>query len=91
MEILIENSLENAMDEELLVTPLAITLITIAGLVTFGADDFLDFLEAYFVEFGMMIFERCYLGRIEEVFFELTEHKLPALIDQFWVWLNNEN
>ena len=58
--------------------------------MTFGADDFLDFIEAYFIEFGMMIFERCYVGRLEEVFFEIVEVKLPKLLNEFTMWLNNE-
>jgi hypothetical protein len=91
VEILIEKTLENALDEELLILPLAVTLITVAGLVTFGADDFLDFLQAYFIEFGMMIFERCYVARLEEVFFEVTEVKVPKMIKVFLEWINSDN
>jgi len=58
--------------------------------VTFGSDDFLDFINAYFIEFGMMIFERCYMGTISSVVFEVVEVKLPKLLNDFLMWLNNE-
>jgi len=53
MAILIDFLLEGAIKEILLVAPLSITMIVILGLVTFGADDFLDFLNAYFIELGI--------------------------------------
>ena len=43
------------------------------GLVTFGADDFLDFIDAYFIEYAMMLFERTYLGYLSGEFFEYFE------------------
>ena len=88
--LVIENFLMKAMDEELLILPLNITIITVAGLVTFGADDFLDFIEAYFMQWGIMIFERVYLGRLEERFFEIVEVKLPKVLNEFSNWINNE-
>jgi len=88
--ILIEKVLASYMDEELLVLPLGITSTTIQGLVTFGSDDFLAFIQSYFIEFGMMIFERCYLGSLEEAFFQVVEVRLPKLLNDFTMWLNNE-
>lgn len=62
--ILIDWALEKAMDQALLLGPLSITYGVIVGLVTFGADDFLDFIDAYFIEYAMMLFERTYLGNL---------------------------
>jgi len=87
---MISKFLERSLDEELLKLPLAVAITTMQGLVTFGSDDFLDFINAYFIEFGMMIFERCYMGKISEIFFEVIEVKLPKLINDFLMWLNNE-
>ena len=42
--IIFDWALEKAMDESLLVSPLSITQSVMLGLVTFGADDFLDFI-----------------------------------------------
>jgi hypothetical protein len=38
----------------------------------------------------MMIFERCYMGKISEMVFEVIEVKLPKLMNDFLMWLNNE-
>ncbi len=35
-------------------------------LITFGADDFLDFMLTYFLELGGMVFERVYAFYIAE-------------------------
>lgn len=69
--------LEKALEDSLLVMPLSITLGTVLGLVTFGSDDFLAFIDSYFIEFGIMLFERCYLGSITDIFFDYIENKLP--------------
>ena len=57
----------------MLLGPLQITYGVIVGLVTFGADDFLDFIDAYFIEYAMMLFERTYLGYLSGEFFEYFE------------------
>jgi hypothetical protein len=59
------------------VGPLAITYDVVAGLVTFGANDFLDFINAYFIEFAMMLFERTYLGNLANSFFDYVEEDIP--------------
>jgi len=64
LAIVVEELLGGAMDEDLLAGPLAMVLSVILGLVTFGADDFLDFLNAFFIELGIMIFERTYFGPV---------------------------
>jgi hypothetical protein len=60
--LLLEHYLKKSIFELLLVSPLSITFNVIVGLVTFGADHFLDFIQAYFIEFGMMFFERMFMG-----------------------------
>ena len=64
MGIMIDYSLDAAMDEAFLASPISMNVIVILGLVTFGADDFLDFLSAFFIELGIMMFERTYLSGI---------------------------
>lgn len=71
--------------------PLAITYDVIAGLVTFGANDFLDFINAYFIEFAMMLFERTYLGNLADSFFGYIEEDIPVKIANLRKWLLAEN
>lgn len=54
--------LEILLEEALLSSPMEILGGLTQGLVTFGADDFVDFLNAYFIELGIMMFERTYVG-----------------------------
>lgn len=89
--ILVDWALEKTMDELLLVSPLSITYITILALVTFGADDFLDFIDAYFIEMGMMIFERTYLNEPADMFFEYVEETLPEFFGNLYAWLTNDS
>lgn len=61
------------------------------SLVTFGADDFLDFIDAYFIEFAMMLFERTYLGNLSQIFFEYIETTIPLFVKHFVKWINHED
>jgi hypothetical protein len=54
-------------------------VIVIMGLVTFGADDFLDFLIAFFIELGIMQFERTYLGDLVDMGMEYVLETIPAM------------
>ena len=72
------------MDDLLLTCPLSIAYIVVVGLVTFGADDFLDFINAYFIEMAIAIFERTYLGSMSDVVFEYLENKLPKQINAIY-------
>lgn len=89
--ILIDWTLEKAMDQALLLGPLSITYGVIVGLVTFGADDFLDFIDAYFIEYAMMLFERTYLGNLAGTFFEYVEEEIPKKIAYLMQWFNAED
>ena len=51
-----------AVGEELLVCPLESALGITLGLVTFGANNFLDFVVGYLIEFGMLLLHRLYYG-----------------------------
>ena len=37
-----------------------------------------------------MIFERCYVARLEDVFFDLVEKRIPKMVSMFVEWFNNE-
>ena len=77
MAIIVDYILGSAIDEAFLSAPISMTLNVILGLVTFGADDFLDFLNAYFIELGIMMFERMYLGMIIGFLEENLQETLP--------------
>ena len=77
MAIVVDEFIGDAMDEDLLSSPLSMVLNVILGLVTFGADDFLDFLNAFFIELGIMIFERTYFGPVVGASTEWANEAIP--------------
>jgi len=81
---------QKAIEDELLTSPLSITLDAMGGLVTFGSPDLLAFIESYFIEFGMNMFKRTYFEASVDVVLEYAEVKLPKMISDFSMWLNNE-
>ena len=89
--IIVDYSLEASMDEALLASPLSMCVIVILGLVTFGADDFLDFLRAFFIELGIMMFERTYLGEIVGFCIEYAEERLPQAFAAVQQWFSSED
>lgn len=91
MAIIVESFLSEAMDEDLLTAPLAMVLNVVLGLVTFGADNFLDFLSAFFIELGIMIFERTYLGQILEQVEDFKEHKMKEIKDIIMYYIKTED
>jgi len=59
----------------------------ICGLVTFGSNDFLDFINAYFIEFGMMIYERNYNNDVIDFIKGYIEEDIPNFFSkliEFW-------
>eukprot|EP00941_MAST-03F_sp_MAST-3F-sp1_P005185 g5185.t1 len=58
----IEGWMEGRLKEALLIGPMATGLGIMQGIAMFGADDFQDFLFCYFVEYGVLLFERVYMG-----------------------------
>ena len=83
--------LEAAMDEAFLAAPLSMCVIVILGLVTFGADDFMDFLNAFFIELGIMMFERTYLAGIVDFFINYISEVLPKAFAAIEGILNSED
>jgi hypothetical protein len=63
----------------------------ILGLVTFGADDFLDFLNAFFIELGIMMFERCYFGEVVGKFEEWVKDTKPKIIETIRVLFSSDD
>lgn len=91
MAIVVDELLAGAMDEDLLTAPLSMVVIVVLGLVTFGADDFLDFLTAFFIELGIMIFERTYFGQVVTAAQQYADDKLPELKKTLQHWLEAED
>jgi hypothetical protein len=89
--IMVDFSLEKTMEEALLVGPLSMCVIVILGLVTFGADDFLDFLNAFFIELGIMMFERTYLAEVVGMFFDYVQETLPKALEAIQSWFGNDD
>ena len=73
MQIFVEEVLNGLLDEAMLVAPINTCLGVVVGLVTFGSDDVLEFFVAFFVEHGILIFERLYEGMIIDVITEQAE------------------
>ena len=82
--------LDGATGEALLVAPLSTVVVVILGLVTFGADDFLDFLNAFFIELAIMMFERAYLGDLLDQADKYTS-KIPDAFRAAQKWFAAED
>ena len=91
LAIIVDFVLEHATHEALLVAPLSAVGIVVLGLVTFGAADFLDFLNAFFIELGIMMFERAYLGEVVGLFFEYVAEQLPKAYAAVQAWFSTED
>jgi hypothetical protein len=57
----LEAIVDGFLKEHLLICPIMTSYSLIAGVVTFGADDFADFLLSYLVEFCFILVERVYI------------------------------
>jgi hypothetical protein len=60
-EIIVEVFVDRMLKEHLLICPVMTSFAVVQGFVTFGADDFVDFLLSYFVEFLMIIVQRVFI------------------------------
>jgi hypothetical protein len=80
--------LEILLEEALLFSSLEILGNLTEGLATFGADDFVDFLNAYFIELGIMMFERTYLGDFVNFCSKYIESKMDKLMDMKFGWFS---
>ena len=61
MGILLDMIIEVLLKEALLCTPITAAFWVVTGVTTLGADDFLDFLLGFLVDFFIMLLERSYL------------------------------
>ena len=52
-------------------------------LATMGANDFLDFVFSYFIELGIMMFDRVYLVTIEDDITQSIESFIKKILDYF--------
>lgn len=91
MAIIVDEMIGGMMDEDLLSSPLSMVLNVILGLVTFGADDFLDFLNAFFIELGIMIFERTYLGPVVGAMTDWANETIPKAKETLQIWFTAED
>ena len=64
VQIMAETVMEKAIGEILLMSPLNVSFGVMQGLITFGASNFLDFLNSFFIELGLQMLERPYMDEI---------------------------
>jgi hypothetical protein len=64
----------------LLAAPLVATFSLCTDIVTLGSDNFLDFILCFIVEFGMLLFERCFWDPGFGMIFEVLTEKMAELI-----------
>merc|ERR1711871_1136327 len=82
MGILLDMITEVLLKEALLCTPLMASFWCITGMVTLGADDFLDFLLGFLVDFLIMLSERTYLDPWLGYFMDFVIEKTGEGIDK---------
>ncbi|CAM9092103.1 unnamed protein product, partial [Ectocarpus fasciculatus] len=70
----IEFAFEALLKESLLMTPMSTCLSFVEGLVTLGADDLVDFILGFFIDFLITVVERTYIDpHIGDIFDFFTE------------------
>lgn len=77
--VYVEGVVENQLKESLLCAPLNSALSLTLGLVTFGSDDFQDFLLGYILDFGIVLIQRVYLDTALDAFFNLIYSSIDAI------------
>lgn len=86
--VYIEGVLENQLKEALLLAPLSSALSLTMGLVTFGSDDFKDFLLGYTLDFGIVLIQRVYLDAALDVIFKFFGNLYNSVVGFFHkIWL----
>ena len=86
VQVILEYIAGKAVFENLLLCPISICIGITQNLVTFGANDFLDFLQSYFIEMAMMIIERTYYSKLVlmlTTYLEYVYHKLLRWFKKF--------
>ena len=79
----IDALVEYQLKELLLVTPISSALNITQGLITLGADDFVDFVLVYFVEMALLVVERVYVEPYLNFFLDWLEGAIEATIS--WI------
>jgi len=87
----LEVYLETMLEEKLIFNPLMCFYGLICGLVTFGSDDFLAFINSYFVEFGIMIYERCYNNDVVDFVKDYIEQDIPNTFAGFINFIKSDD
>ena len=67
VEIVVEGELEKSVSEALMLSPLQVSFAVVLGLTGFGAANFFAFLQGYFIDVGITMFERPYFDNVFEV------------------------
>ena len=67
--------------EALLCTPLSGTFWAVTGMMTLGADDFMDFLLGFLVDFFIMLLERAYIDPYMGFIIDAAVEKVGEGID----------
>jgi hypothetical protein len=88
IEIIVETMLDGAVPEALMLSPLQVSFAVVLGLTGFGAANFLDFLQGYFIDVGITMFERPYLDSCIEVVQGSLEDSLPKIRRAFAKWID---
>ena len=91
LAIVVDMVLDASMDASLLAAPLSMAVIVVLGLVSFGADDFLDFLNAFFIELGIMVFERTYLGEAVDMATGYVTEAVPQAWESLQAWFSSDD
>merc|ERR1711871_1570958 len=87
MGILLDMITEVLLKEALHCTPLMASFWCITGMVTLGADDFLDFLLGFLVDFFIMLLERTYLDPYLGYFMDAVVEKTGEALDMLRKYL----
>jgi len=81
MGILLDMIIEVLLMEALLCTPLSGTFWAVTGITTLGADDFMDFLLGFLVDFFIMLLERAYIDPYLGFVIDATIEKVSEGLD----------
>lgn len=88
IEIIVETMLDGAVPEALMLSPLQVSFAVVLGLTGFGAANFLDFLQGYFIDVGITMIERPYLDSVIEVVSGSIEDTVPKIRRAFVKWID---
>ena len=89
LDIFIEQLLVRVlMSEALLVAPILGTFVVTEFIMTMGAEDFRSFIVSYFIESGIVVISRVYVGPLVERGEAMTQRFVIKLAKKY-VWARN--